>query len=74
LVIEIALNREIEIKERFFLGGFNEVRVEFNIDIDRIIALQETGFTILENEVININYNEKITSSADRHNYIIYIN
>ncbi len=76
LVIEIALNREIEIKKRFFLGDFNEVRVEFNIDIDRIIALQETGFTILENEVININtnYNEEITSSADRHNYIIYIN
>lgn len=73
LVIDISLNRGTEIKESLALSGINEVRVEFNICESRIEELKYAGFGILHFEAIQnyTKHNKEITSSAERHNYII---
>jgi hypothetical protein len=74
LIIDIALNRRTLIKEFHAISVVDEVKVEFNICESRIEELKYAGYGILHFEDIQnyTKHNKEITSSAERHNYIIY--
>lgn len=74
LVIEIALNQEVNLKESGQLNGVNEVKIEFNIDENRIDEIKNRGYEILSFQVIanDLKQNEILTSSEKRNNFLIY--